>query len=233
MMLQRPSLWRPQLADAAHLRVTMALLCLASLCGCGWNDVRKPSPAAANATKAVAAPLQHEVERNDGSKVRLADAYGGKALLIVNTASECGFTPQYAGLQQLYERYKGRGLEVLAFPSNDFGDQESGDAKAIATFCTSEFHVTFPLFAKVHARGEGIAPLYRSLSEATPDGINGPVKWNFTKFLIDPTGRVVARFEPMVEPLDERLLSEIEKVLPIAADQSAPLAPGSSNEVQL
>ena len=202
---------------------TLVLATLVTLAGCGWNDVRKPTPApatppaAANAPAATPAPaadpLGLTVQDIDGKPVELA-RYRGKAVLIVNTASECGFTPQYAGLQQLHERFGPRGLVVLGFPCNDFGGQEPGEASEIKTFCSKEFHVTFPLMQKVHAKGDQIAPIYRVLTEQTPDGIRGPVKWNFTKFLIDPSGKVVARFEPAVKPDDPRLLEEVEKALP-------------------
>ena len=135
-------------------------------------------------------------------------------MLIVNTASECGFTPQYAKLQELYGRYKDRGLVVLGFPSNDFGGQEPGDAAQIKDFVTSKYAVDFPMMNKVHAKGPEIAPLYKTLTEDTPEGIRGEVKWNFTKFLVDPQGRVVGRFESPVDPLGADMLAAIEKVLP-------------------
>ena len=235
ILAQRPRApWRTTLMATFASLATLAA-------GCGLNDVRKPtatppataapaSPAAPSASTtpqaAAAAPTalpglwELELERIDGSKTTLG-AYRGKAVLIVNTASECGFTPQYAGLQELYARYQARGLEVLAFPSNDFGGQEPGEAKEIESFCSSKFQITFPLFAKVHAKGDEIAPLYRLLTEKTPAGVSGPVKWNFTKFLITPTGAVAARFEPGVEPMDPRLTSEVEKVLPQAEPTKA------------
>lgn len=212
--------------------------------GCGWNEVRKPTtgaaattsaataPATANPSSAAAPPAADgataplpglwdlELERIDGSKTTLG-AWRGKAVLIVNTASECGFTKQYGSLQQLYAAYQARGLEVLAFPSNDFGGQEPGEAQEIASFCSSKFQITFPLFAKVHARGDEIAPLYRLLTEKTPPGVAGPVKWNFTKFLITPQGGVAARFEPAVDPMDTRVTTEVEKVLPQPAANQA------------
>ena len=157
--------------------------------------------------------LDHELETIAGEKVRLSD-WRGKALLLVNTASECGYTPQYAGLQALHERYADRGLVVIGIPSNDFGGQEPGSHEEIATFCRTRFGVSFPLMAKVHARGEGIAPLYRTLTTETPEGIRGEVKWNFTKFLVDPEGVPVARFEPKVDPLAPEVIAEIERVLP-------------------
>jgi glutathione peroxidase len=217
-MTHRP----PPPSATAPARRLFAVGCLVALTGCGWNDVRKPEqPAPAASTSATAAglaareadPLALSVEAIDGQQVALS-SYRGKAVLIVNTASECGLTPQYAGLQALHERYGPRGLAVLGFPCNDFGGQEPGSAEEIQTFCTKEFSVTFPLFAKVRAKGDDISPLYRILTEATPAGIRGPIKWNFTKFLIDPDGKVVARFEPAVKPDDPRLIEELERVLP-------------------
>jgi glutathione peroxidase len=153
------------------------------------------------------------VETLDGGQQKFADLRG-KAVLIVNTASQCGFTPQYAKLQELYGRYKDRGLVVLGFPSNDFGEQEPGEAAEIKEFVTSKFAVDFPMMNKVHAKGPEIAPLYKTLTEETAEGIRGEVKWNFTKFLVDPEGRVVARFEPKVDPLADEVTSAIEKLLP-------------------
>lgn len=149
----------------------------------------------------------------DGQEHTLAE-YAGKVMLIVNTASQCGFTPQYAGLQKLYGSYRGKGLEVLAFPSDDFGHQEPGDAEEIRKFVDDKFQVEFTMFDKVHATGPEISPLYKTLSEQTGEGIRGEVKWNFTKFVVDPEGRVVARFEPDVEPDDPRVIAAIEAALP-------------------
>jgi glutathione peroxidase len=157
--------------------------------------------------------LDHEVTLLDGSKKSLAD-YRGKALLVVNTASACGFTPQYAELQQLYATYKDKGLEVLAFPSNDFGGQEPGSALDIRTFVDKEFSVEFTMFDKVVTKGDGKAPIYKTLTEETGDGIKGEINWNFTKFLVDPQGRVIQRFEPPVKPLDPQIVAAIEHVLP-------------------
>jgi glutathione peroxidase len=157
--------------------------------------------------------LDHEVETLEGTRQKLSD-YRGKAVLLVNVASECGYTPQYAQLQELYGRYKDRGLVVLGFPSNDFGSQEPGDAKQIKEFVTSKFAVDFPMMAKVHATGPEKAPLYKTLTEETPEGMRGEVKWNFTKFLVDPTGKVVARFDSKVEPTSPEVIGAVEKVLP-------------------
>jgi glutathione peroxidase len=129
------------------------------------------------------------------------DRYNGKVLLVVNTASECGFTPQYAGLEALYRKYRDQGLEVLGFPCNQFGGQEPGSEAQIAQFCTSKYDVTFPMFAKVEVNGGHAAPLYRYLKHAQP-GLLGTeaIKWNFTKFLVDRGGRAVARYAPNDTP---------------------------------
>jgi glutathione peroxidase len=177
---------------------------------------RAPAPEGAAPAAAHPAPgalLDHQVQTLEGENVSLA-SYRGKALLVVNTASECGYTPQYAGLEQLYERYKDRGLVVLGFPSNDFGGQEPGSHKEIRAFCQKNYGVTFPLFAKAHAKGPEKAPVFATLTEATPPGIAGEIKWNFTKFLVDPSGKPVARFESAVEPLSSEVVAAVERVLP-------------------
>ena len=146
-----------------------------------------------------------------GKDVALKD-FEGQVLLIVNTASECGFTPQYEGLEQLQQRYGGQGFTVLAFPCNQFGGQEPGDDAAIADFCATRFSVSFPLFSKVQVNGAQAAPLFTHLKQAAP-GLLGTeaIKWNFTKFLVDRQGNVVARFDPNVEP--ETFASAIENLL--------------------
>ena len=125
-------------------------------------------------------------------------AYRGKAVLIVNTASQCGLTPQYAGLEVLQKRYATQGFAVLGFPCNQFGAQEPGSEKEIARFCVTSFGVTFPMFAKVDVNGEGAHPLFKHLKSATAE--MEPIKWNFAKFLVDQEGRVVKRYPPTVEP---------------------------------
>ncbi|WP_420769114.1 glutathione peroxidase [Parageobacillus thermoglucosidasius] len=146
-----------------------------------------------------------------GKEQSLAD-YKGKVLLIVNTASKCGFTSQYKELQELYEQYRERGLVVLGFPCNQFGNQEPGTEEEIERFCQVNYGVTFPIFAKVDVNGEQAHPLFRYLTEKAP-GVFGTkaIKWNFTKFLIDRNGNVVARFAPQTKPSE--LKSEIEKLL--------------------
>jgi glutathione peroxidase len=150
-------------------------------------------------------------ESLDGKPVALAD-YKGKVLLFVNVASKCGFTPQYAGLEELYRKYKDQGFEVLGFPCNQFGAQEPGDAAEIASFCSLTYEVSFPMFAKVEVNGAGAHPVYKHLKEDKP-GILGieAIKWNFTKFLVNKTGETVARFGPQVTPA--QIGPEIEKLL--------------------
>ncbi|EEM48169.1 Glutathione peroxidase bsaA [Bacillus thuringiensis serovar pakistani str. T13001] len=146
-----------------------------------------------------------------GEEKSLKD-YKGKALLIVNVASKCGFTPQYKGLQEVYDKYKDQGLEILGFPCNQFGGQEPGTEADITSFCELNYGVNFPMFAKVDVKGDKAHPLYTYMTEQAP-GLLGmkAVKWNFTKFLIGKDGKVVGRFAPQTKPVD--LEVEIEKVL--------------------
>jgi glutathione peroxidase len=156
-----------------------------------------------------------ELTALDGSAASLAD-YKGKALLIVNVASQCGLTPQYAGLQALYETYAGRGLEVLGFPCNQFGSQEPGTSDEIKLFCESSFGVTFPLFAKIDVNGPDRHPLFEELAEvADAKGTRGDIRWNFEKFVVSPDGEIVARFSPLIAPDAPELIKTIEDVLPI------------------
>lgn len=176
--------------------------------------VAEPEAAEPDPTATATGPvLDHEVKLLDGRDKSLAD-YRGKALLVVNTASECGFTPQYADLQAVYAKYKDRGLEVLAFPSNDFGAQEPGTPEEIRAFVDKQYSVEFEMFDKVVIKGDEKTPLYKTLTEETPEGIKGEVKWNFTKFLVDAEGRVVQRFESGVSPSDPKVTAAIEQVLP-------------------
>ena len=147
----------------------------------------------------------------DGVEQPLA-AYRGKPLLVVNVASKCGFTPQYAGLQALYTRFHGQGLEVLGFPCDQFGHQEPGDESEIKTFCSTRYDVTFPMFAKIEVNGANAHPLYQWL-KGEKAGIlgTGAIKWNFTKFLVDRTGRVVRRYAPTDTP--EKIEKDVAAVL--------------------
>jgi len=150
-------------------------------------------------------------ERLNGDQHSL-DVYRGKVLLIVNTASHCGFTPQYTGLEKLYRQFRERGLVVLGFPCNQFGEQEPGDAEAIGQFCQTRFDVSFPLFAKIDVNGDNAHPLYAWLKHEAA-GILGTeaIKWNFTKFLVDRDGKVVHRYAPATRP--EELTDAVEALL--------------------
>ncbi|SMB26141.1 putative glutathione peroxidase [Sterolibacterium denitrificans] len=151
------------------------------------------------------------VKAIDGRDVNLAD-YAGKVVLVVNTASKCGFTPQYDGLEALYEKYRERGFVVLGFPCNQFGAQEPGSEQQIAEFCETRFNIAFPMFAKIDVNGPNAHPLYRHLKAARPGVFNTEgIKWNFTKFLIDRNGNVVERYAPATKPED--LAAAIEALL--------------------
>jgi len=149
----------------------------------------------------------------DGKARKLSD-YKGKVLLVVNTASQCGFTPQYKGLEALYKKYKDKGFAVLGFPSNQFGQQEPGPESEIAEFCEMNYGVTFPMFSKVDVNGDAAHPLFKYLTSAKK-GLLGSeaIKWNFTKFLVDKEGNVVERYAPMTKPED--LEKDIGKALAV------------------
>lgn len=157
--------------------------------------------------------LGFQVKNIDGKDVSLAK-FKGKVLLIVNTASQCGYTPQYKGLQQLYTKYKDQGLEILAFPANEFGAQEPGTDEQIKEFCSTNYKVSFPLFSKIVVKGKGIHPLYDFLtSQQTNPKFAGPIPWNFSKFLVNRKGEVIARFQPGAKPESPEVTSAIEKAL--------------------
>ena len=153
-----------------------------------------------------------KVKTIDGKEASLSD-YKGKTVLIVNTASECGYTPQYAGLEALYEKYKGRGFTVLGFPSNDFGAQEPGTNSEIKKFCELRYKTTFPLFSKIPVKGPDADPLYKYLT-GLPGKQGGPVTWNFNKFLVGPDGKVIEHFDSRVEPMSPELTAKLEQALP-------------------
>lgn len=141
--------------------------------------------------------------------------YAGKELLLVNVASACGLTPQYTGLQELQDTYAERGLTVLGFPCNQFGGQEPGSADEIAEFCSINYGVTFPIFEKIEVNGDNQHPIYAELTKvADTEGTDGDIRWNFEKFLVAPSGEVVARFNPMTAPDDPALVASIEANLP-------------------
>jgi len=149
----------------------------------------------------------------DGTPTALAD-YKGKVMLVVNVASQCGYTYQYEGLQALYVKYKDQGLVVAGFPANNFGEQEPGSNAEIGAFCKSKFGVTFPMFAKISVAGKDKAPLYQFLTDKTANPkTGGEIPWNFTKYLVDRNGKVLARFDAPVEPESKALTSAIERAL--------------------
>ena len=150
-----------------------------------------------------------KVKTMDGQEKSISD-FKGKVLLIVNVASKCGYTPQYEGLEKIYEKYKDKGFEILAFPCNDFGGQEPGTNEEIQSFCKSTYNVTFPLFDKVKVIGNEKAPLYSKLIGFEPAG---DISWNFEKFIIDKNGNVVGRYKSKVKPESDEFTSAIEKLL--------------------
>jgi glutathione peroxidase len=157
--------------------------------------------------------LEFTMKNIDGKDVKLDD-YRGKALLIVNVASKCGYTPQYEGLESIYRKYKDQGLVVMGFPANNFLGQEPGTNEEIKTFCTTRYNVTFPMFAKISVKGDDIHPLYQFLTgkETNPE-FSGDISWNFNKFLVDRTGKVVDRFSTKEKPESEKIALAIEKAL--------------------
>jgi glutathione peroxidase len=185
--------------------------------GCGGSaPMESAGTAQAGSEPESEAVIDQTVRTLEGEEVDLA-SFRGRPMLIVNTASKCGYTPQYAGLQELHERYGEAGLVVIGFPSNDFGNQEPGSPEEIRTFCEETYSVSFPMMEKVSTKGPDQAPVYRTLTRDTGEDIRGDIRWNFTKFLVDGDGRVVARFESGVDPLDDEIVTAIEELLPAPA----------------
>jgi len=153
-----------------------------------------------------------EMKNLSGDNISLS-SYEGNVILIVNTASECGYTPQYKELQQLYEEYKDQGFYVLGFPANNFGGQEPGSDEEIAEFCEMNYGVTFPMFSKISVKGDDQHPLYQYLTSVDNQDFEGEIGWNFEKFLIDRNGNVVRRFKSNVTPMGNELMSSLEKIL--------------------
>ncbi len=189
--------------------IRMAVVPLAVL-ACGTAPQGTPMQAASTP---IPAPMNfHQLQANDinGRAFDMASLKGRK-VLVVNTASECGFTPQYKPLEALYERYKDKGLVVIGFPSNDFGGQEPGSEEQIAAFCTKNYGVTFPMMAKVHTKGEQQSPVYAWLTQKKLNGVlDSEVKWNFQKYLIDEDGRLVAMYPSKQEPLSPEIINWVE-----------------------
>lgn len=155
---------------------------------------------------------QYELNTINGEKISLSE-FEGDVLLIVNTASECGFTSQYEGLQKLHNEYSDKGLKVLGFPANNFGGQEPGTDEEIASFCEMNFGVTFPLFSKVSVKGDDQHPLFKTLTDLENPDFNGDISWNFEKFLIDRNGNLVRRFKSNVEPDSDTMKEALKTVL--------------------
>jgi glutathione peroxidase len=165
------------------------------------------------ATTKPTSVLGFTVDDNAGKPVDLS-RFKGRVLLIVNTASRCGYTPQYADLEKVYEQYKDKGLSILAFPANEFNQQEPGTNAEIREFCTSKYNVSFDLFAKIVVKGPGQAPLYQFLTDKNAHAkTGGDIQWNFTKFLIGRDGNIVARYEPKVKPTDQQVVTALETEL--------------------
>jgi len=199
-----------------HRGLPLLLLALVLLAACGGTDTRsaKVGPAApvtAPAPPAGATPVLDSTMKNiDGKPVQLAD-YAGKVVLVVNTASHCGFTPQYKSLEAMYKRYADQGFVILGFPSNDF-QQEFTDNGQIKSFCSTNYGVTFPLFSRTSVKGPDANPVFATLA-AEPDGIGAPPAWNFTKYLLDRTGLPVARWDSSDDPGSPAVTNTVEAVL--------------------
>ncbi len=157
-------------------------------------------------------PLSFEMETIDGERVPL-DSYASQVVLLVNVASKCGLTPQYEGLQKLYETYKDQEFVVLGFPANNFMGQEPGTDAEIKQFCSTNYGVTFPIFSKISVKGKDQHPLYQYLTDKQAHDFGGAIKWNFTKFLIGKDGQIKARFSPNTKPNDAKVISAIENEL--------------------
>ncbi len=202
----------------------MYLLPISMLLACASCDRENPEakkqtapsgePAADMASDVSTAPIyRFEMDSIDGTPVKIG-TYSGKVLLLVNVASKCGYTPQYAGLEQLYEKYQADGLVILGFPANNFGSQEPGTNEEIKAFCTTNYNVTFPMFAKISVKGDDIHPLYKFLTDPTTDpNFSGPITWNFNKYLIGRDGSIIGRYDSKVEPLSPELTGDIENAL--------------------
>lgn len=204
----------PASLNIRALFLVLSVLLFGSVMLSGYRDLVLASekrPSSLGAGKESTAPLyMFRLPDIDGHPVDLK-SFKGKVLLIVNTASMCGNTPQYAGLQEMYERYQDRGFEVLAFPANDFGQQEPGTNEEIKGFCYTKYSVSFPLFSKISVTGTTQHPLYRYLTEQSP--FPGRVTWNFQKYLVDRSGQVIGKYDPGMNPLARPIIADLEKAL--------------------
>jgi glutathione peroxidase len=205
------------------LLVAAAIACgLVAIGGCDREEDAPLAQGEADVSEAAGgarpAPIYgFELKDIGGPAVSLAE-YRGRVLLLVNIASRCGYTRQYAGLQELNAKYAERGLVVMGFPANNFGGQEPGTEEEIRQFCTATFGVSFPMFAKISVKGDDIHPLYQYLTDtASNPGFGGPIPWNFTKFLVARDGRILGRYAPNVEPLSDQLVKDVEAALATGA----------------
>ena len=186
--------------------ITAAIL----LTGCAAKQTLNTPSTTTNMTITTSTPSVHSfsVKALDGGTINFAD-YKGKKLLIVNTASECGYTPQYKDLETLYEKYKNK-LVIVGFPANNFGGQEPGSNADIKSFCQKNYGVTFPMAEKISVKGDDTAPLYQWLTQKSQNGVmDAEVKWNFNKFLLDENGRLIAKFDSRVAPLSEEITGKL------------------------
>jgi glutathione peroxidase len=192
--------------------VLVVVFCVVLVSRAGWlfgkDIVHEPS---AKAEKAPASPLDFTVKDIDGKDVNLAD-YKGKVVMVVNVASKCGLTPQYAALEKLYEKYKDQGFVIVGFPANNFNGQEPGSNEQIKQFCTDKYDVKFPMMSKISVKGDDKHALYKLLTEQSGD-FSGEIEWNFAKFLLDRNGAVMARFASKTKPDTDVVTSAIEKAL--------------------
>jgi glutathione peroxidase len=193
--------------------VVILISCFAA-CACISLAQSQPTPTKASAIKPKSV-LDFTMNDIDGHPKPLA-AYKGKVFMIVNTASECGYTPQYETLEKLYETYKGRGFGILAFPANNFGEQEPGTNAEIKKFCATKFKTSFDLFEKISVKGNDKHPLYTYITQDSP--YPGEIKWNFQKYLVDRKGTIVARYLSAVDPMSKEVRAEVEKLLSAKKD---------------
>ncbi|HMB01052.1 MAG TPA: glutathione peroxidase [Spirochaetota bacterium] len=208
-------------------KVIWAALLILIIISCGWAANEKKEEKMAQNTENINSIYDFTMDDIDGNPVPLRN-YKGKVIMLVNVASKCGFTPQYEALQRIYARYQDRGLVILGFPANDFLWQEPGSNDEIKKFCTLQYNVTFPMFAKISVRGSKTASLYKFLTDKKLHPENGgKIKWNFTKFFIDRKGKVAARFSPKTVPDSKEVITVIERLL---ADQ---IRQGNKNEQPL
>ena len=187
------------------------MLCIGLVLGCYPGYDVGPAQVEAGEIPSTLSPIfQMTMNDIDGHPVHL-NQFQGKVLMIINTASFCGNTPQYGGLQTLYEQYREQGFEILAFPANNFGKQEPGTSEEIKTFCYTKYALEFPLFEKISVKGDDTHPLYQYLTQQSP--YPGEIEWNFQKFLVNRKGQVIARYRPKLKPLSPQIVQDVQKAL--------------------